>query len=447
MLDYESLKATAKSIGRPIKDLLALAPANDPFYAGTGARALAAEWFAAIWADHGGAGAHLRRLHYRLVSQSDGKAIYLSNGREYQNTQRDWQFLVTASLAARYLGLIDIDALVDRRNDVPMIFATQPDPKREVSCEVAGDWADVDMPDMPVLPYLSIDGLDEDRDAAQDYIVEVWIEKSTQNDWLVPLCQRRGVNLVVGIGEQSEVRSRELAMRATKYGKPVRIIYISDFDPGGRSMPKAVARKVEFTIAKFDLDLDLQLIPLALTPEQCLEYRLPRTPIKETEARKDNFERIFGVGATELDALEAIHPGELARLLEAEIDNFLDSNLKQRVRGAYWNTYLPLKRTAQDIHGTHAEEIERLSERFEEITDQLTEWQEEASDLWQTISAEIEEISPDLSDVEVPRSEAPGKTNRFVLFDSRRDYFTQMDAYNAWRDGDEQGEDVEGGTP
>ena len=92
-------------------------------------------------------------------------------------------------------------------------------------------------------------------------------------------------------------------------------------------MPKAVARKVEFTIAKLNLDVDLQLIPLALTPEQCREYRLPRTPIKETERRKDKFESIFGVGATELDALEALLPGELARLLNAELDNWLDTGL------------------------------------------------------------------------------------------------------------------------
>ena len=42
MLDYESLKAMAKRIGRPVKDLLALAPGNDPFYAGIGARRQAA---------------------------------------------------------------------------------------------------------------------------------------------------------------------------------------------------------------------------------------------------------------------------------------------------------------------------------------------------------------------------------------------------------------------
>ena len=83
-------------------------------------------------------------------------------------------------------------------------------------------------------------------------------------------------------------------------------------------MPKAVARKVEFTIAKFGLDVDLQLIPLVLTPDQCRQYRLPRTPIKDTEKRKDKFEQTFGVGATELDAMEALYPGELAKLAEAQ---------------------------------------------------------------------------------------------------------------------------------
>jgi hypothetical protein len=446
MLDYESLKGTAKSIGRSVKDLLALSPGNDPFYAGIAARRQAGEWFAGIWAEHGRAGVHLRRLHYRLVSQTDGKTINRPDGGDYQNTEKDWKFLVNASLAARYLDLIDGDEFVDRRNDEPMLFAThlhtERNPDSEVSCEVSGDWADVDVPDMPTLPFLWVNGLDEQTDAIQDYIVEIWIEKSTQNDWLVPLCERRGVNLVVGIGEQSEIRSRELAVRASEYKALVRIIYLSDFDPGGRSMPKAVARKVEFAIAKLDLDLDLQLIPLALTPEQCRDYGLPRTPIKETEARKNTFERIFGVGATELDALEALHPGELARLLEAEIDNFLDPNLKLRVGRAFWDTYLPLKTIEKRIREKYAEEIEQVSERFEEIKAELEEWEEEASELWQAIAAEMEEMRPELSGVEVPRSEAPGETNRFVLFDSRRDYFTKMDAYNAWRDGDEPGEEA-----
>jgi hypothetical protein len=439
MLDYEAIKAMARGIGRPITDLLALTPSNDPFYAGIGARRRNAEWFAAIWADHGVAGSHLRRLHYRLVSST--VPICKPDGSAYQNTEADWSYLNTASLAARYLDLVPFDDLVDRRNDEPMSFAANleadPDRESEVSCEVVGDWADVNVPDMPALPFLWVNGLDEDGDAIQDYIVEVWIEKSTQNDWLIPLCRRRGVNLVVGIGEQSEIRSRQLALRSAKYGAPVRILYLSDFDPGGRSMPKAVARKVEFTIAKFELDVDLQLIPLALTPDQCREYRLPRIPIKDTERRKNKFEQTFGVGATELDAMEALHPGELARLLEAEIDNWLDPDLKRRVRRAFSNISLSLRKIEQGICKEHAEKIEELSGRFDEIKTELEEWAEEASDLWQDIAAEMEEQLPDLSDVEVPRSQAPGETDRFVLFDSRRDYFTQMDAYNAWREGDE----------
>lgn len=444
MLDYESLKAMAQSIGRPVKNLLALAPNNDPFYAGIGACRVAAEWFAGVvWAEHGTAGSHLRRIHYRLVSST---ALRKPDGSAYQNTEADWTFLVTASLAARYLDLVPFDGLIDRRNDEPLIFAKnlEADPNRKIEfwCAVEGGQPIVtlpDIPDMPALPFLDLYG----SSPVQRFIVEVWIEKSTQNDWLIPLCQRRGVNLVIGIGEQSETRCRELALRSAKYGAPIRIIYISDFDPGGRSMPKAVARKVEFTIAKFGLNVDLQLIPLALTPEQCHEYRLPRKPIKESERRKSAFERTFGVGATELDALEALHPGELARLLEGELDNWLDAGLDRRFNRVVSEQRLRLRTITESVRKNHADEIEELEQRLTEITDELAsttsefdEWEAQAGELWTAISTELTVQRPDLAGVNVPRSKARGETDRFVLFDSRHDYFSQMDAYNVWRDGD-----------
>src|SRR6516164_4130919 len=120
MFDYDSLKAMGRSIGRPVKDLLALASVNDPFYAGVGARRCAAEWFADIWKHHGGLGSHLRRLHYRLISTT---SLCKPDGRNYNNTEGDWSFLIAASLAARYLDLVPFDGLVDRRNAEPMIFA------------------------------------------------------------------------------------------------------------------------------------------------------------------------------------------------------------------------------------------------------------------------------------------------------------------------------------
>jgi hypothetical protein len=209
-------------------------------------------------------------------------------------------------------------------------------------------------------------------------------------------------------------------------------------------MPKAVSRKLEFSIARFGLDVDLQLIPLALTPEQCREYGLPRTPIKETERLKDKFESIFGVGATELDALEALHPGELARLLNAEIDNWIDNSLSSRVQRLRSELLVDLAMAEQDTREAYAEQIaalgadfDQIVANFQEISSRLDDWQERAGALWQALANEMRDRSPDLSEVEIPRSQAPGKTDRFVLFDSRRDYLSQMDAYNAWRDGDE----------
>jgi hypothetical protein len=435
MFDYQSIKELAKASGRPVKDLIALSQVNDPFYAGVAHRAQAADWFGRIWSEHGGAGAHLRRIHYRLVSPPEGVRILLPCGREYQNTENDWTFLCMAGLAARYLDRIPFNGLVDRRNDEPMILAGDADPDFDpaVSCSLLTQDVDVRLPDFPDLPDLYVDGFR----AVQDFVVEVWIEKSTQHDWLLPLCKRRRVNLVPGIGEQSETRSRELAFRAAEQKAPVRIIYLSDFDPGGRSMPKAVARKVEFTIVKFGLDVDIELIPLVLTPDQCREYRLPRTPIKETERRKNKFEQTFGVGATELDALEALHPGEMARLLEAEIDNFLDHHLHVRVRQEERGYELLLQKIETAVREKHSEEIKDLEESFDEIVASLQEWQDEAQELWGKIKAELEQQQPDLSGASVPRPEVPGETDRFVLFDSKRDYFTQLDYYHMWRDGDE----------
>jgi hypothetical protein len=91
-------------------------------------------------------------------------------------------------------------------------------------------------------------------------------------------------------------------------------------------MPVAASRKIEWFARKHEdetgVELDIQLHPIVLTYDQCIEYELPRTPIKESEMRAGNFEARFGEGATELDAMEALHPGELRRILVEEIEKF-----------------------------------------------------------------------------------------------------------------------------
>jgi hypothetical protein len=68
-----------------------------------------------------------------------------------------------------------------------------------------------------------------------------------------------------------------------------------------------------------------------LSHDQCIEYALPRTPIKELDRRAARFEARFGEGATEPDALEALHPGEIRRILVREIERYYDGDLKERI--------------------------------------------------------------------------------------------------------------------
>ena len=152
------------------------------------------------------------------------------------------------------------------------------------------------------------------------------------NDILEPLAERYAATLVTGAGELSATACHLCVERAKQDRRPVRILYVSDFDPAGQSMPVAVARKIEFLLQELHqgIDLDIQVRPVVLTAQQCEEYALPRTPIKETEKRGEAFEQRYGEGATELDALEALHPGVLARILEREIDRYYDATLARR---------------------------------------------------------------------------------------------------------------------
>jgi len=123
----------------------------------------------------------------------------------------------------------------------------------------------------------------------QAYYLEIWCEKSTMDDILEPIGLRYGLNIVTGLGEMSVSRVHELVCRIKKNKKPVRILYISDFDPAGEGMPVSIARKIEFYI-HFEDAKNVKLRQVLFTPEQCIKYKLPRKPIKKSDKRKEGFE-------------------------------------------------------------------------------------------------------------------------------------------------------------
>jgi hypothetical protein len=315
MNGYDRIKALADETGAPTRNLLVMAKANDPFFAGSPTDVANNKWCADLFERFGfGTGAHLRRIHYQVVSQAS--PVLMPDHNPYQNTQTCWGYLCVASRAARTLGLVDAKTFADRRNAPPTVFRDEPiDVMPRVEIEpsywhLPGIDADLWEPHLQA-PDVAVHGYAYD-DADQRYLIEIWVEKSTVNDVLLPVCRQFRANLVVSAGFQSITAAVSLIKRALATKRPARIFFISDHDPAGDKMPQAVARQIEFWINQYGLDVDIAVTPLVLTAAQVAEYGLPRIPIKDTDRRAANFEARRGEGAVEPDALEALHLASLA---------------------------------------------------------------------------------------------------------------------------------------
>jgi hypothetical protein len=448
-LNYDGIKALAASLDRPARSLIALDGCNDPFYL-TPARQANAEWFAELWERLGaGAGMHVRRFHYLVISQDE--PIAMVNGDPYENTVNCWVYLGQASRDARYLKLVPAEHFVDRKNNEPIIHvenveasAAQIASFNDEPC--AGDNAvpsiHFESTDMPSLPFLQL----SPPTIPQPYHVEIWCEKTAVNNVLEPLAQRYGCNLVTGTGELSAIACNDVVERARTSGRPVRILYISDFDPAGQSMPVAVARKIEFVLRTEGLDLDVQVRQIVLTHDQCIRYRLPRTPIKETERRGARFESRFGEGATELDALEALHPGELRKIVKGEIERYHDANLDRRIQAKASKVNKEIADIESEIEDEHRDELDALEsqwativaecesleaemeEQREDLQVKIEAWKERANPTWHAMSESLQARAPDLDAIEWPEPDE-GDEDPDPLFDSIRDYIEQIDRY------------------
>lgn len=419
---YDDIKALTAETGRTIKDLLALAPGNDPFYADAPGRKRQAEWFAGLWQRlqprHG---THVRRIHYQAISQ-DPKILSFDGGL-YINTDRCWDQIVTASGAARCLEKVDPGAFTDRRNPDPISYV--PETFEAFRMAVSGG-TELELPDELELPsaWISV------PTTKQRYHLEVWCEKSTMNDVLLPICRDYQAVLCTGVGEMSHTRLRELVLRAHQGGRPVRVFYVSDFDPAGQSMPVAAARKAEFWIHKLGVDVDLELRPIVLTAEQCRQYRLPRTPIKETEYRRHGFEKRYGEGATELDALEALHPGELRRIVCGKLDVFYDRTLSSKIHSTR-NIY------QGDLDAARADAIEVYSQDIAALDQELAHHRMQAEILnarfgaiHEKLQMHLEQRLPD--EIAWPEAKV-AQPDDSPLFDSKRGYLEQMEFYKEFQ--------------
>jgi hypothetical protein len=432
---YDQLKVLQQAVreerGRkpPITDLIVLAPQRDPFNAGSETQVAMAEWFAGVFGEV--AGTHLRRIHYRLVSRGD---VVRADGILYENNANSWAYLNDASRQARYLGLVDPEHLVDRRNPEPHInlaprLGSEPEWGYELnthSLDRISTYLGNDIFD-PVSVSASASGYLYEE-VLQPYHVEVWAEKTTMNDILVPLCRRLGANYVSGAGYQSITAMVGLLSRVGRLHKPTRVLYVSDYDSAGRNMPRQMARHMEFWSMRNGTQgtYDIRVEPIVMTAEQAEKY--PAAP---------------DTGAVELDAMEELDPGRLARIVREGVAQFRDPGLFRRVRDngraaqelveeEVAEAIVEELEEAEEIKGEAEEIYERYRARLEELAGELdaelAPLDERIETLQQDVREKLEALEPELPPI--PEGELEDEPeDEGWLFDSRREYLEQLDYY------------------
>ncbi len=419
MTPYEETNQLKNELGIDNRiDILALAPGNDPFWKGTLGDVEKAEWFAKIWRDFGESESiHLRQYNYKCLA----KQIKLPDGNTYTGSRSNWTYLSSAAKAARNLGLIPLDCL----------------PDRQMQEEIFNNIQDTNMPymeapwhipmymDISIPPIPSLTVYDRDEPIAEPYILEVWTEKTSVLNFIENACRRLGVNMIVGRGEISITAIGKLLERATR---PVRIFYISDFDPSGADMPVSIARKIEFYGR--ESGADIKLFPFIMSPEQIETYNLPRTEIEKKSGRVDKFEKKYGEGRVELEAMEEYYPGEMENLLEEWVNYYRDPKYLREIEDRKSAFEFEVDEANKEVLSKYTKEIEDAEEEYLAIASAMKDWKERFYPLYESIVEDLKEIEIIPPELPEPPTFEDHKT---PLFSTDREYMEQLSHYKKFQ--------------
>lgn len=240
----------------------------------------------------------LRQLYYQRVA----RGLSANNDRAYQN-------LSSLLNDARYAGLMDWTAIVDRTRNL-----------RGLS-----HWTD---------PASIIDSaaysfrIDKWRD--QPTYAEVWVEKDALVGVIGSACEPLDVNYFSCRGYTSVTEVWDAAMRIGRKirdGKEVTVIHLGDHDPSGIDMSRDIEARIRLFLtnfggAKYVTNFNLKRI--ALNFDQVDAYNPPPNPAKTTDARYATYREEYGEESWELDALE---PTVIAELISTEIEALRDDDL------------------------------------------------------------------------------------------------------------------------
>lgn len=226
-------------------------------------------------------GVTLRQLHYRLVSTGT-----------IPNTASAYKQLSGRTAEARRAG--DFPDLIDRTRSI----------LRPPTWEDPGD----------ALDWLA-NTYRRDRTEGQARAVYLGVEKAGMVEQLRRWFDDLGVPILPLGGYASQSFKGVVTDDLRSDGRPSVLIYGGDFDPSGEDIERDFTRRTPFD----------EVVRVALTSEQVVEYRLPPQPGKASDPRADGFVARHGeLVQVELDALP---PDVLRDLYRREVDRHVDTSI------------------------------------------------------------------------------------------------------------------------
>jgi hypothetical protein len=293
--------------------------------------------------------------------------------------------------AARWLGYIPFDRISDNRNAEPIVHRmARFEPHHWLSIGL-----DVDIPDVDIDPLPIATGFV----ARQPYSFVIFCEKSSLADIVIRIAERYDADAYLMTGEISDTLVYMIAKDAAEDGRPMVMFTLADCDPAGRQMPVSIGRKLQAFKDLFFPDLEFELVPIALTPEQVRAERLPSTPLKETEKRASRWREAFGVDQTEIDALTTPAKADvLRRIIMDAFAGYMDQTLPRRVSRAEADWYRAAKEALKEQ--LDADAIARIREEAEGRLAELREQIGRINDQLRSLTGDIE-----LPPIEVPEPE------------------------------------------
>lgn len=208
------------------------------------------------------------------------------------------------------------------------------------------------------------------------HLVVVSEKAGMDEDIILPVCRRFNADYVSFGGNFQYHRFMGLVRYIGRLPveRPVRIFYLTDFDSSGVQMADSMAPDM---LHRFP-DRDIKLFWMALKYEQVVEFDLPRKAEKGKEkgqkTQVDNFEKKYGRGATELNALGSLQPQALRDIVVNALEPYYDGELEdarleeRRIRREeIEQVVLEVLQSSRDRIVTEWEKVLQIRDRANEV--------------------------------------------------------------------------------